>query len=113
MLLTFLSVANLLLLQVRERQKEIGLLQAIGWRPGMVQRLFVQEGLTLALLGAIPGALVALGVLTARQADQGAIPAPFVALGAVVLMLLVTVVATIPAIRAINRLPVTDVLRAE
>lgn len=59
-LLTFLSVADLLLLQVRERQKEIGLLQAVGWHAKLVQRLFVQEGLILAVVGAVPGVLVAL-----------------------------------------------------
>ncbi|MDQ6660831.1 MAG: ABC transporter permease, partial [Chloroflexota bacterium] len=113
LLLTFLSVADLLLLQVRERQKEIGLLQAIGWRSSIVQRLFVQEGLTLAVAGAVPGVLVALGVLTAQHAAQGSIPASLIALGTVLVLLCVTALATIPAIRAINRLPMTDVLRAE
>ncbi len=112
-LLTFLSVADLLLLQVRERQKEIGLLQAVGWRAKIVQRLFVQEGLTLAVVGAVPGVLAALGVLAARHSAQGAIPAPLVGLGAVVLMLIVAWLATIPAIRAVNRLPMMDVLRGE
>ncbi len=112
-LLTFLSVADLLLLQVRERQKEIGLLQAIGWRAKIVQRLFVQEGLTLAVIGAVPGVLVALGVLMAQHAAQGAVPAPLVGLGAVILMVLVAWLATIPAVRAVNRLPMMDVLRAE
>ncbi|HVB22321.1 MAG TPA: ABC transporter permease [Ktedonobacteraceae bacterium] len=112
-LLTFLSVADLLLLQVRERQKEIGLLQAVGWRAKVVQRLFVQEGMTLAVVGAVPGVLVALGVLMTQHAAQGAIPAPLVGLGAVVLMLIVAGLATIPAIRAVNRLPMMDVLRGE
>ncbi len=112
-LLTFLSVADLLLLQVRERQKEIGLLQAVGWRAKIVQRLFVQEGMTLAVIGAVPGAVVALVVLMARHAAQGAVPAPLVGLGAVVLMLIVAGLATIPAIRAVNRLPMMDVLRGE
>ncbi|MDQ6662411.1 MAG: hypothetical protein M3Z24_15785 [Chloroflexota bacterium] len=58
-------------------------------------------------------AWVALGVLTAQHAAQGSISAPLVALGAVVVLLCVTALATIPAIRAINRLPMTDVLRAE
>jgi len=107
-LLTFLSVADLLLLQVRERQQEIGLLQAVGWRPGVVQRLFVQEGLTLALLGAIPGVLVALLVLLVQRQAQGAMGA-----GAIGVMLVVAALATIPAIRAINHLPLMEVLRAE
>lgn len=112
-ILTFLSVADLLLLQVRERQKEIGLLQAVGWRAKIVQRLFVQEGLMLAVVGAVPGVLLALGVLMTQHAAPGAIPAPLVGLGAIVLMLIVAGLATIPAVRAVNRLPMMDVLRAD
>jgi len=112
-LLTFLSVADLLLLQVRERQREIGLLQATGWRLGMVQRMFVQEGLTLALVGTIPGVLVALGILLVRHATQSVVPVPIVGLGAVLLMMLVGAVATLPALRATTRMRLVDVLRTE
>ncbi len=112
-LLSFLSVADLLLLQVRERQQEIGLLQATGWRPGMVQRLFAQEGLTLAFISTLPGVLVAQWILTVQHTVQHVIPSPLVALSAVLLMMLVAAVATIPALRAMNRVQVIDVLRAE
>ncbi len=112
-LLTFLSVADLLLLHVRERQQEIGLLQAVGWRPGWIQRLFVQEGLTLAMLGTIPGVLVAQWILTKQHATQSIFPAPVVALGAVLLMVLVAACAAIPALRALSRMQVADVLRSE
>ncbi len=111
--LTFLSVADLLLLQVRERHQEIGLLLAVGWRPGWIQRLFVQEGLMLALLGAIPGVLMALGIVSMQHATQAMIPTPLVALGAVSLLVLVAAGAAIPALRAVSRLQVADVLRAE
>jgi len=112
-LLTFLSVADLLLLQVRERQREIGLLQAIGWRPDMVHRMFVQEGLTLALVGTIPGVLVALGILLTRHTTQNIVPLPMVGFGAVLLMMLVGALATLPALRATNRMQLVDVLRTE
>jgi len=112
-LLSFLSVADLLLLQVRERRQEIGLLQAVGWRPGLVQRLFVQEGLALAIGGALPGVVIAQWILTMQHAVQQIIPAPLVALGTVLLMMLVAALAAIPALRAMNRMPVVDVLRAE
>ncbi len=112
-LLTFLSVADLLLLQVRERNKEIGLLRAVGWRTGVVQRLFMQEGLTLALLGAIPGVLVALAVLAVRQQAQQVVPTPLLGLGTVVLLVVVAMVAAVPAVRAANRVQVVEVLRAE
>lgn len=112
-LLTFLSVADLLLLHVRERQQEIGLLQAVGWRPGWIQRLFVQEGLTLAIIGTIPGVVVAEWILHKQHATQYFIPAPLVALGAVLLMVFVAACAAIPALRALSRMQVADVLRAE
>jgi putative ABC transport system permease protein len=111
--LTFLSVADLLLLQVRERQKEIGLLQAVGWRPRAIQRLFVQEGLMLALSGAIPGVLVAWWIVSMQHATQDILPTPLVALGAVSLLVLVAACAAIPALRALSRLQVADMLRAE
>jgi len=111
--LTFLSVADLLLLQVRERQKEIGLLQAVGWRPWAIQRLFVQEGLILAMIGAIPGVLVAQWILYMQHATQDILPTPLVALGAVSLLVLVAACAAIPALRALSRMQVADVLRAE
>ncbi|MGH2481975.1 MAG: ABC transporter permease, partial [Ktedonobacteraceae bacterium] len=111
--LTFLSVAALLLLQVRERQQEIGLLLAVGWRPGWIQRLFVQEGLMLAMSGAIPGVLVAQWILYMQHAAQDFIPAPIVAVGAVSLLALVATCAAIPALRALSRLQVADILHAE
>jgi putative ABC transport system permease protein len=111
--LTFLSVADLLLLQVRERQKEVGLLQAVGWRPWAIQRLFLQEGLILAILGAVPGVLLSLWILNIQHTTQNIFPAPLVALGAVLLMVLVAACAAIPALRTLSRLQVADVLRAE
>jgi ABC-type antimicrobial peptide transport system permease subunit len=112
-LLTFLSVADLLLLHVKERQQEIGLLQAIGWRPAWIQRLFVQEGLILALLGTIPGVLMAQWILTSQHASQSIFPAPLVATGTLLLMVLVAACAAIPALRAMSRMQVADVLRSE
>ncbi len=70
MLLSFLSVTDLLLLQVRERQREIGLLQALGWRAGLVQRMFVQEGVTVALLGSVTGVLTAAWILAVQHTSQ-------------------------------------------
>ncbi len=112
-ILTFLSVADLLLLQVRERQQEIGLLRAVGWRPVFVQRMFIQEGLLLALCGALPGVLVALLILMLQHTAQGAIPPPLIALGSLLGMLVIGGLATLPAIRMAERMQVVEVLRAE
>ncbi len=112
-LLSFLSMTDLLLLQVRERQHEIGLLEALGWRARLVQRMFVQEGITLALIGAVPGVLVATWLLSVQHIDQRLISPLLVALGAVILMVLVAALAALPALRAIHRMQVNDILRAE
>jgi len=112
-LLSFLSVTDLLLLQLRERQREIGLLEALGWRARPVERMFVQEGITLALIGAVPGVLVATWFLTLQHIDQRFISPLLVALGAVLLMVLVAALAALPALRAIHRMQVNDILRAE
>lgn len=112
-LLSFFSVADLLLLQVRDRQQEIGLLQAVGWRPGMVKRLFVEEGLILAMMSALLGVLIAQLVLSIQHTNQSIFPAPILALIVLFLMMLVAALATIPALHALNRMQVADVLRAE
>lgn len=66
----FLIAAALLLLGLlfqlgmEKRAKEIGILLALGWRPGQVRRLLLGEGLVVAALGGLLG--VAGGVLYAR-----------------------------------------------
>jgi len=44
---------------------------------------------------------------------QNSIPSPLVALSTVLLMVCVAALAAIPALRAVNRMQVVDVLRAE
>lgn len=113
LVLTFLSVADLLLLQVRERHQEIGLLQAVGWRPWAIQRLFVQEGLILAITGVVPGVLISMLVLSAQHTVQDIVPIPLIAGGVLVLMVLVSALAILPAMRAVSRVEVVELLRAE
>ncbi len=66
----FLIAAALILLAllfqlgIEKRAKEIGILLALGWRPGQVRRLLLGEGLAVAALGGLLG--VAGGILYAR-----------------------------------------------
>ncbi len=113
LILTFLSVADLLLLQLRERRHEIGLLLAVGWHLRHVQQLFVQEGLTLALLGTIPGTVAAALLLITQHGIQSLSTVLVVGIGTILLMVLVAVLATIPALRALTRVQLVDVMRAE
>jgi putative ABC transport system permease protein len=112
-LLSFFSVADLLLLQVRDRQQEIGLLKAVGWRPGMIKRLFVQEGLILAIMSALLGILIAQFVLNLQHTIQSILPTPILDLIVLFLMILVSALATIPALLELNKMQVADILRAE
>lgn len=70
----------------------------------------MQEGL---ILNTLPGVLVAQGILSIQHTTQNSIPVPLVDLGAVLLMALVSVLAAIPALRAMSRMQVVDVLRVE
>lgn len=66
----FLIVAALILLALlfqfglEKRAAEIGTLLALGWTPRMVRRLFLWEGLAIAVLGSLLGAVG--GILYAR-----------------------------------------------
>lgn len=113
LVLTFLSISDLLLLHLRQRLREIGLLLATGWRIVHVQRLFVQEGLLLALLGTIPGTLAASALLLWQHGSHSLSTLCLVGFGTILLMTLVASFATIPALRLITRLQLTDLMRAE
>jgi ABC-type lipoprotein release transport system permease subunit len=56
-----IGILNLLLMAVYERTREIGLLGALGLKPGQISILFILEGLMLGIVGAAFG--VGLGVL--------------------------------------------------
>jgi ABC-type lipoprotein release transport system permease subunit len=109
---SLLNVADLLLLQVQERQQEIGVLLAVGWRVGMVQRLFLREGITLALISTLPGVLLAQGIMTIQHTAQNSILSLLVDIGAILLIALVSILAAIPALRVMSRVQVVTMLRA-
>jgi putative ABC transport system permease protein len=51
----------LFVFSVEQRQAEVGILLALGWRTGAVRRLFLMEGSCVALLGAFAGGCAAVG----------------------------------------------------
>jgi len=64
-------------------------------------------------MATLPGVLIAQLILAWQHSVQHIIPAPLLALGAILVLVLVAALATIPALRAMNRMQVVDVLRAE
>lgn len=56
-----LLVRLIFVLGVEQRAREIGILVAVGFSPSQVRRLFIMEGIVLALLGAVVGSAGGLG----------------------------------------------------
>jgi len=69
LLVAVLGVANTILMNVRERTREIGIMMAVGGDPRDLQRLFVVESAALGALGG--GAGVGVGVVLAVGLDWG------------------------------------------
>ena len=58
-----ISVLNVMMMSVYERVREIGTLAAMGTPPGRIMALFVAEGFSLGLAGALAGAVFGTGLL--------------------------------------------------
>ena len=68
-------VGNTMVMAVRERTREIGVLKTLGFSGARVLRLVLGETMLLALLGGIPGlALAALATLGLRQSVANFVP---------------------------------------
>jgi len=61
-----ISVTNTMLISVLERQRELGVLAAVGWRPRQIAELIFGEGVAVSLIGA--GLGLGLGVAGAALA---------------------------------------------
>ena len=66
--IVLVSVLNVMLMAVYERIREIGTLAAIGTQPNTIMGMFIYEGLSLGLVGAIAGILLSLTFLALLQA---------------------------------------------
>ncbi|MBV8753562.1 MAG: FtsX-like permease family protein [Pseudonocardiales bacterium] len=111
-------VGNTMVMAVRERTREIGVLKTLGFSRVRILRLILGESLMLALLGGLPGlGLAALTAVSLRMSSSSLFSAlvltPDIALTAVVLMFafgLVTGLA--PALSAFRLKIVTSLGRS-
>ncbi|HUD72025.1 MAG TPA: FtsX-like permease family protein, partial [Dongiaceae bacterium] len=71
-----LATANTMLMAATERTREIGTLRALGTRPGAVGRLFLAEGVLLAIAGCVAGAALSLVVRLALNHSGLTLPPP-------------------------------------
>jgi len=65
LLLAGVGIHGLLAFTVAQRDREIGVRLALGAEPGLVARMIVSEGIRMALLGVVPGVLIAYGAARA------------------------------------------------
>jgi putative ABC transport system permease protein len=85
-------VGNTLMMSVRERTREIGVLKSLGFSGGRILRLVLSESILLALAGGLAGlGLAVLFILAVRDSVRGLLPkitlSPEIALVGLALML--------------------------
>jgi len=76
LVIVILSAAIVMTMAVTERTREIGTLRAIGTRPSGVLAMFLCEGIAIALLGSVAGALFAVLVRAGLNAWGFTLPPP-------------------------------------
>lgn len=108
------GIANVMLISVLERQREIGVRRALGHRRIAIAAQFLTEGTLIGLLGATLGAGVGTAFVAAiaRTRDWTFDLEPRVVGGAAAAAVIVTILAALyPTIRAVRIQPL-DALRA-
>ena len=108
LLLMGVGIHGLLAFMVAQRSREIGVRLALGAEPARVARMIVGEAARLALLGGIPGVLVAYAAARAMSALLFGIPPgdPLTLTSGTLLVILVTLVGALaPALAAVRVSP--------
>jgi putative ABC transport system permease protein len=120
-----LAAANTMLMAAAERTREIGTLRALGTRAAFIRRLFLAEGIVLAAVGCVAGALFSLLLRVALNHSGIMLPPPpgathgmplhvrFYAMaygaGGVAMLATLALASWIPARRA-SRMPIIEAL---
>ena len=101
-------VGNTMVMTVRERTREIGVLKTLGFSGGRILRMVLGESILLALLGGLPGLGVALLLITrVRDSLMSVVPTlslyPDIAAVAVGLMVVFGIITgLVPALNAMR-----------
>ena len=74
--IVILSAAIVMTMAVTERTREIGTLRALGTRPSGILTLFLAEGVAIAVVGCVAGAVFALVVRAGLNASGIMLPPP-------------------------------------
>lgn len=108
-----LGISNLITAGVMERRAEIGLKKALGSSNGKVVVAMLAEIMCIAIIGCAVGYFAGLGVtqiIGYRVFGSSIPPTPMVIPIVIILILLVTLLGSIPAIRYLVNLNPTEVL---
>ena len=108
-----LGISNLVTASVMERSNEIGLLKAIGAKDGAVSGLVLTEILITAVVGGIAGYFVGYGfaqIIGKSVFDSSIEMKPIVIPIVSILIILVTLAGSIPAIRMLLKMKPAEVL---
>ncbi len=119
------AIASVLVVSVLRRQREIGILKAIGARRRQVLRVFTLEGLIIGVVGAVMGGLFGSGLIIALTAIERPSPVPGVPpepifpailipeviVGTMVVAVIATVIAAVMPARQAAELDPVDVIR--
>jgi putative ABC transport system permease protein len=68
--IVLVSIMNVMIMAVYERIREIGTIAAIGTRPGRILAMFLLEGLSLGVVGAVLGNIVGAVIILALNASH-------------------------------------------
>lgn len=108
------GIANVMVISVLERRREIGVRRALGATRLNIGAQFLTESVLLSLLGGIVGVALGLGLSLAWSVRQGwllVVPWVPVGLGLACSLLIGSVVGLYPALRAAS-VPPTEALRS-
>ncbi|HNO88925.1 MAG TPA: FtsX-like permease family protein, partial [Rhodocyclaceae bacterium] len=115
-LIVALGIASVLVVSVVQKQKEIGILRAMGARRGMILQVFLIQGAVVGAVGSVLGSALAFTLLRVfssiyRNADGSPLFSPqlelrFIVMAALVATAVGLLSALIPARRAARMDPV-------
>ncbi len=110
--LGILAVADVMVLNIRERSPELAVIRSFGWRERSIGRLVVTEGLVIGVVGSLLGAI---GGLFAASRLAGQLPDALYLIAAAETAggLLVTATAALVPAQALSRLPAARLLAEE